>query len=154
MRNNRPDSASPDDPPCRSAATRAGRPAPLLHRDGGEFDSRARAGTLKSQFDVCRKKLEAAVGEAKEARRAARDALSLKEEVARLEKLLAEAGVEPRKRSPLVSLRMEVVRLRKDLSGAPAPGEAARLLKALKERKETIHALRAERRGLRKEMGR
>ena len=119
-----------------------------------EVDSRARAGTLKSQFDNCRRKLEAAVEEVKEVRRAAKDALSLKAEVARLEKLLREAGVEPSKRSPLVSLRMEVARLRKDLSGASSPGEDARLRKALEERKETIHALRAERRGLRKELGR
>ncbi len=109
-----------------------------------EVDSRARAGRLKRQFDVCQKKLEAAAGEAKEARRAAKDALSLKAEVARLEKLLAEAGVEPRKRSPLMSLRMEVVRLRKELSGVPSPGEAGRVRKALEERKETIHALRKE----------
>ena len=53
-----------------------------------EVDSRARAGTLKSQFDNCRRKLEAAVEEVKEVRRAAKDALSLKAEVARLEKLL------------------------------------------------------------------
>ena len=92
---------------------------------------------LKWQFDVCRKKLEAAVGEVKEVRRVAKDALSLKAEVARLEKLLAEAGVEPCKRSSLVSLRMEAARLRKALEG----------------RKETIHALRTERGGLLKELG-
>ena len=109
-----------------------------------EVDSRARAGRLKRQFDVCRKKLEEAAGGAKEVRRAAKDALSLKAEVERLEKLLAEAGVEPRKRSPLMSLRMEVVRLRKELSGVPSPGEAGRVRKALEERKETIHALRKE----------
>jgi transposase len=109
-----------------------------------EVDSRSRAGRLKRHFDVCRKKLEAAAGEAKEARRAAKDALSLKAEVARLEKLLAEAGVEPRKRSPLMSLRMEVVRLRKELSGVPSPGEADRVRKALEECRETIRALRKE----------
>ena len=57
-----------------------------------EVDSRARAGSLKWRLDTCRKKLEAAVGETKEVRLAAKDALSLKAEVARLEKLLREAG--------------------------------------------------------------
>ena len=53
-----------------------------------EVDSRARAGSLKWRLDTCRNKLEAAVGETKEVRLAAKDALSLKAEVARLEKLL------------------------------------------------------------------
>ena len=90
-----------------------------------EVDSRARASSLKWRLDTCRDKLQAAAGEAKEVRRAAKDALSLKAEVARLEKLFLEAGVEPCKRSTVMSLRMEVVRLRK----------------ALQERKETIESL-------------
>ena len=66
-----------------------------------EVDSRARAGTLKWQFDKCRSKLATRVGELKEARA----------EVARLEKQLLKAGVEPGKSSPLESLRKDVARL-------------------------------------------
>ena len=78
-------------------------------------------------FAALRKKFKEAAGEVREARSTAKDSLVLKAEVARLDKLFAEAGVEPRKRSPLMSLRMEVIRLCK----------------------ETIHALHAERGGLR-----
>ena len=119
-----------------------------------EVDSRARTGSLKWRLDVCRDKLQAAVGETKEVRLAAKDTLSLKAEVARLEKLLSEAGVEPCKRSTIVSLRMEVARLRKGRSGASPSGEDAQLRKALQECKETIESLRTERGGLRKEIGR
>ena len=108
-----------------------------------EVDSRARAGSLKWWHDTCRKKLQAAVEETKEVRRAAKDALSLKAEVERLEKLLSEAGVESGKRSTVMSLRMEVVRLRK-----AAPASEARQVRAVLEgsrsRKDSIKTLRKE----------
>ena len=65
-------------------------------------------------FAALRKKFKEAAGEVKEARSTAKDSLALKAEVTRLDKLFAEAGVEPRKRSPLMSLRMEVIRLCKE----------------------------------------
>ena len=112
---------------------------------------RARAGSLKWCLDNCRRKLAASVGKVKEARRAAKDARA---EVARQEKLLRKAGVEPGKRSPLESLRKEVTRLNKALSGALPPGEAARLRRVVEKRENTIESLRAEGSGLRKEIER
>ena len=103
-----------------------------------EVDSRARAGSLKWRLDTYRKKLKAVVEETKEVRCAAQDALSLQAEVARLEKLLSEAGVEAAR----------------GRTGASPSGEAARLRKALEGRKDTIESLRTERGGLRKEIGR
>ena len=108
-----------------------------------EVDTRARAGSLKWRHDTCRRKLQAALEEAKEVRLAAKDALSLKAEVERLEKLLSEAGVEPCKRSTVMSLRMEVVRLRK-----AAPASEARqvrtVLEGSRSRKDSIKTLRKE----------
>ncbi|MDE0476100.1 MAG: IS66 family transposase, partial [Gammaproteobacteria bacterium] len=75
-------------------------------------------------LDKSRDKLKAAVEEAKEVRRTAKDALFHQSEVTRLQKLLSEAGVDSRKRSTIVSLRMEVFELREALN-APKPGDAA-----------------------------
>ena len=85
-----------------------------------EVDSRSRAGSLKWQLDKSRNKLEAAVEQTREVRRAAKDALFFQAEVARLEKLLSEAGVESSRRSTIISLRMEVVRLREALQASQA----------------------------------
>ena len=90
-----------------------------------EVNSRARAGSLKWHLDNCRRKLAASVEKVKEVRRAAKDARA---EVARQEKLLRKADVEPGKRSPLVSLRIE----------------AARLRKVVERRENTIESLREE----------
>ena len=110
-----------------------------------EVDTRTRAGSLKWYLDNCRRKLAASVGKLKEVRRAAKkDILALEAEVARQEKLLRKAGVEPGKRSPLASLRKEVARLRKALSGALPPGEAARLRRVVEKRENTIESLRKE----------
>ncbi len=81
-----------------------------------DVDSRARAGSLKWQLDACRSKLKAAVEETKEVRRAAQDALSLQAEVARLEKLLSEAGVESARDRAGASPSGKVARLRKEIS--------------------------------------
>ena len=97
-----------------------------------ERTARSRAGQLNAQLDKSRNKLKAAVEEIKEVRRAAKDALFYRSEVARLEKLLSEAGVDSRKRSTIVSLRMEVFQLREALQavqarkGTTAPASAVK----------------------------
>ena len=60
------------------------------------------------QFEIGRDKLAGARAEVREVRRAARKALSLRAEVGRLKRLLAEAGMDSRKRSTIASLRLEV----------------------------------------------
>ena len=120
-----------------------------------EVASRARAGSLKWCLDNCRRKLAARVGKLKEVRRAAKkDVQALEMEVARLEKQLRKAGVEPGKRSPLESLRKEVARLDKALSGALPPGEAARLHRVVEKREKTIESLREEIEGREKDVAR
>ena len=73
-----------------------------------ERTARSHAGMLKWNLDRSRDKLKAAVEEMKEVRCTAKDALFHQSEVARLEKLLTEAGVDSRKRGTVTSLRMEV----------------------------------------------
>ena len=98
--------------------------------------------------------LQAAVGETKEVRLAAKDTLSLKAEVARLEKLLS------RSRRRAVQAQHDRVAAHGGCPAAQGPlgrvavGEDAQLRKALQECKETIESLRTERGGLRKEIGR
>ena len=130
-----------------------------------EMNARSRAGSLKSQLDKSRNKLKAVVEETKEVRRAAKDALFFQAEVARLEKLLSEAGVDSRRRSTIMSLRMEVVRLREALqpsqarkdTTAAASGEKTKLPKATpapKPGKDTAGALSRENARLRKALER
>ena len=120
-----------------------------------ESDARSRAGSLKWALDKSRTKLEATVEEVKEVRRAAKEALFFQAEVARLEKLLSQAGVDSRKRSTIVTLRMEVFQLREALQASegrkdtvvPPPGSDPRALGAALApagRKDTINALRGE----------
>ena len=87
-----------------------------------ESDARSRAGSLKWALDKSRHKLQEAVEDLKEVRRASKDALFFQAEVTRLEKLLSQAGVDSRKRSTIVTLRMEVFQLREALQ-APKPGK-------------------------------
>ena len=104
-----------------------------------EVDARSRAGSLKTQLDKSVDKLKAAVEEVKEVRRTAKDALFFQAEVARLEKLLSQAGVDSSRRSTIMSLRMEVFRLREALQASEArkdttvslPRGNPRLLKAV-----------------------
>ena len=86
---------------------------------------RSQASSLKRNLDQSRDELKAAVEEVKEIWRTAKDALFYQSEVARLEKLLSEAGVDSRKRSTLASLRMEIVRLRRDLRAAETAKDTA-----------------------------
>ena len=88
-----------------------------------EVDSRSLAGSLKWQLDTCRNKLKAGAEQTKEVRRASKDALFFQAEVARLETLLSQAGVESSKRTTIVSLRMEVARLRTALQASQARTE-------------------------------
>ena len=85
-----------------------------------EMAARSRAGSLKWQLDKSRDKLKAAVEEVKEVRRAAKDALFFQSEVARLEKLLSQAGVESSRRGTIMSLRMEVFQSREALQASEA----------------------------------
>ena len=109
-----------------------------------EVTSRSDAGSWKSRFKACRRRLSEAVEETKEARRAARDVPSLQAEVARLETLLSEAGIGSNESSTTEALRKENARLRKALvapearEGAigPRPAETRRRLTAL-ERSRT-----------------
>jgi transposase len=100
-----------------------------------EVSARCDAGFWKWQFESSRRKRLAAVERSKDARRAARDALALRAEVARLDKLLADAGVAS-DRYGVMSLRREVARLRKAAPGAEVQAaEIRRLHKVLwKER--------------------
>ena len=71
-----------------------------------EVAARSDAGSWKSRFEASRHKRQTAVEEAKEARRAAKEALSLEAEVARLKTLLADAGVDMGKGGAVVPHRM------------------------------------------------
>ena len=158
---------------CEAAHARAeaaeGRVEELLQ---AERAARSRAGSLKWQLDRSRTKLKAAVEEMAEVRRAAKDALFHQAEVARLEKLLADAGVDSRKgaagrlrrenarlhkalerageqKDEIASLRGEISALRKTERAVQASlsRESTRLRKALERtnrQKDTIKALRTE----------
>ena len=120
-----------------------------------EVQARSEAGQWKWQFESSRRKRQAAVEETKEARRAARDVPSLQAEVARLTKLLSDAGFETGNRTASVSRRKagREPEPRESTTGLQ-PGEARRLRKALETaqaQKETIEALRHEAGYLRKE---
>ena len=128
-----------------------------------ERAARSRAGSLKWRLDKNRDKLEAAVEEVKEVRRAAKDAPFFQAEVARLEKLLSQAGVDSSRRSTIVSLRMEVFRLREALQASEArkdttalpPGGTPRPLKAAPAAgKDTTEPLSRENARLRKALER
>ena len=104
-----------------------------------EAAARGEARSWKSRFEAARRKRQEADEETRRVRRVARGALFLQSEVARLTRLLREAGVDPRRRSTIMSLRMEVERLRKAVPGAEVQAaEIRRLNKALwKERVDT-----------------
>ena len=113
-----------------------------------EVDSRARAGSLKWQLDRSRSKLKAATEEAKEARRAAKDVPSLRAELARLQPLLLEAGLEPGKLRMIGSPRDTVAasKARKDAVGR-AFGQEHRVRvtpEGVRHQKGTINTQRKE----------
>ena len=113
-----------------------------------EVDSRARAGSLKWQLDRSRSKLKAATEEAAEARRAAKDVPSLRAELARLQQLLLEAGLEPGKLRMIGSPRDTVAasKARKDAVGR-AFGQEHRVRvtpEGVRHQKDTINTQRKE----------
>ena len=93
-----------------------------------ERAARSESGSWKSRFEAARRNRQEAVEETKRVRCVAKDALFLESEVARLTRLLREAGVDPRRRSTIMSLRMEVERLRK---AVPRADVQARRIRAL-----------------------
>ena len=130
-----------------------------------EVASRSDAGSWKSRFKACRHRLSEAVEETKEARRVARDVPSLQAEVARLETLLSEAGVESNEDSTIEALRKENARLRKALAASKArEGAIGRrraetrrrrtTLERSPDQKDTIRTLRKEITRLNNEAGR
>ena len=99
-----------------------------------EVAARCDAGAWKSRFEASRRKRLEAVEDANKARRAAKNALFLEAEVARLSRLLEEAGVDTHDRGKEMSLRREVHRLRKAVPGAKRQtAEMDRLRKALRK---------------------
>ncbi|MCY4496565.1 MAG: hypothetical protein OXC14_04705, partial [Rhodospirillaceae bacterium] len=92
-----------------------------------ELAARTSAGSYKGLFKVARRKRLEAVERANEARRAAKNAFSLRAEVRRLHNLLADAGVASH-RSSVIGLRREIVRLRKDVPRAEVQARRIRKL--------------------------
>ena len=81
-----------------------------------EVAARTEAGRYRALFEAARRKRLAAVGDAAEARRAAKDALAQEAEVRRLHRLLADAGVESG-RGGVAGLRRGNARLRRENAG-------------------------------------
>ena len=117
-----------------------------------EVVARSAAGSLKWQFKEARRKRLAAVEDANAARRAAKNALFLEAEVARLTRLLGEAGVDPQPRGTEISLRREVARLRKAAAGAQvqADAELRKALRRSRRQKTALNALTKENARLRR----
>ena len=117
-----------------------------------EVVARSAAGSLKWQFKEARRKRLAAVEDANAARRAAKNALFLEAEVARLTRLLGEAGVDPQPRGTEISLRREVARLRKAVAGAQvqADAELRKALRRSRRQKTALNALTKENARLRR----
>ena len=77
-----------------------------------EVAARSDAGSWKSRFTSCRRRLSEAVEEAKDLRRAAKAAAPLRAAVARLETLLSEAGIGSSEIGTIEALVKEVAQLR------------------------------------------
>ena len=82
-----------------------------------ELAARTSAGTYRALFQSARRKRLEAVEDASEARRAAKDAFSLRAEVRRVNNVLADAGVAS-DRNSVTGLRREIARLRADVPRA------------------------------------
>ena len=130
-----------------------------------EVAARSDAGSWKSRFRSCRRRLSEANEEAKELRRAAKAAPSLRAEAVRLETLLSEAGNGSSETGAIEALGKEVARLRETLAKPEAvedpagwrSGEAGRDPASREEAQRlraTIRALRKETTRLYKEVAR
>ena len=116
-----------------------------------EVVARSAAESLKWQFKEARRKRLAAVEDANGARRAAKNALFLEAEVARLTRLLGEAGVDPHPRGTEISLRREVARLRTVVAAqVQAHAELRKALRRSRRQKAALNALTKENAGLRR----
>ena len=115
-----------------------------------EVAARSDAGSWKSRFKSCRRRLSEAEEETKELRRAAKDMPSLQAEVGHLKALLSEAGIELGDTATIESLNKEVARLRKALAAQPrksTAGESRQVRTAVEQaqqHKDTVRALRKE----------
>ena len=123
------------------------------------------AGSWKSRFRSCRRRLSEANEEAKELRRAAKAAPSLRAAVARLETLLSEDGIASDETGAVEALGKEVLRVREVLTEPDAvkdivgwhPGETSRDRASREETarlKVTIRTLRKDITRLNREVGR
>ena len=130
-----------------------------------EVAARSDAGSWKSRFRSCRRRLSEANEEAKELRRAAKAAPSLRAEAVRLETLLSEAGNGSSETGAIEALGKEVAQLREALAKPEAvedpagwrSGEAGRDPASREEAQRlraTIRALRKETTRLNKEVAR
>ncbi len=125
-----------------------------------ELSARTDAGSWKSRFKSCRRRLSEAEEETKELRRAAKDVPSLQAEVAHLKTLLSEAGIESSEIGKVEALRKEIARLRRALAAEPGKataGEARRARTALEQaqqHKDTIRTQRKEIARLNREVAR
>ena len=81
-----------------------------------EVAARSDAGSWKSCFTSCRRRLSEAVEEAKDLRRAAKSAAPLRAALARLETLLSEAGIGSSEIGTIEALVKEVAQLREILA--------------------------------------
>ena len=116
-----------------------------------EVVARSAAESLKWQFKEARRQRLAAVEDANGARRAAKNALFLEAEVARLTRLLGEAGVDPQPRGTEISLRREVARLRTVVAAqVQAHAELRKALRRSRRQKAALNALTKENAGLRR----
>ena len=129
-----------------------------------EVDSHARANSFKTHLDKSRAKLKEAIEETKELRRSIKEMPSLQAEVTHLRKLVWQA-TGPSEDGRVVSLRDEVARLRKVLAELETTEDTARLYSGgacraqtppaeARQLKVTIKSLRTENRRLGKELAR
>ena len=130
-----------------------------------EVAARSDAGSWKSRFRSCRRRLSEANEEAKELRRAVKAAPSLRAAVARLETLLSEDGIASDETGAVAALGKEVLRVREVLTEPEAvkdivgwhPGETSRDRASREETarlKVTIRTLRKDITRLNREVGR
>ena len=119
-----------------------------------EVAARSDAGVWKWRFKSCRRRLSEATEEARELRRAVKDAPSLRAEVVDLRKLLWQA-TGPSEDGRVVWLRDEVARLRRALAASEArkaaTGRGAGVERS-PEHTGAIRSLRAENKQVRKEL--
>ncbi len=123
-----------------------------------EVAARSDAGSWKSRFKSCRRRLNEAEEETKELRRAAKGLPSLQAEVARLTALLSEAGIRSSETGKVEALSKEVARLRRALAAQPGKDTAGEVRRArtvpeqARRGEDTIRTLRKEIARLNKEV--